>query len=154
MAPEKTAPRKATTAAWKKRAVHEGVTLLSGVQVSIKLPNIPRLVEAGQIPNDLIEVAVKVAQGQRTDSEALMKQEAAFTRKLVSLVLVEPQVEESEVDDLPYEDAVMLVEIATRQRDLDALGHHIGGLHTQSDFRSFRALPDGDTGLAGYEGLT
>lgn len=146
-------PRKPTSAAWKKAAVHEDITLPSGFKVDIKLPNLPKLIEAGQIPSALVEAAATAAQEGGTRSLSigadLMKNHAEFTQKIIPHTLVSPEVTEEEVGDLPYEDQEFLVELATRNRDFDAVGHHIGGLHTQDEFRRFRGLPIGDEGVEG-----
>lgn len=144
-------PKAASLAQWKGRNVHN-IALPSGAYCDIKLPNIPKLVAGGQIPNELVEVASLVAQGgsraKEVTGKELLTQHAEFTKFIVAKTVVKPEVKEEEVELLPYEDQEFLVEVATRNRDLDALGHHIGGLHTQSDFRRFRNLPDDDAGLA------
>lgn len=152
MSESKTTARKTTAAAWKKAALHEDITLPSGTKVDIKLPNIPKLIEAGEIPSALVQAAAEAAAegGTRnlTIGEELMKNHADFTRKIIPRTLVTPEVTEEEVGDLPYEDQEFLVELATRNRDFDAVGKHIGGLHTQDEFRRFRGLPIGNEGLA------
>jgi hypothetical protein len=66
----------------------------------------------------------------------------------VILTVVEPKITIDDVPELPYEDIEMLAELATRQRDLDAVGNHIGGLHEVEAFRTFRGLGAADSPLA------
>jgi hypothetical protein len=61
----------------------------------------------------------------------------------------EPVITEEDVHDLPFEDVELLVEIATRQRDLDAVGNHVGGLHTNKQWRQFRGLTHLDQDVEG-----
>lgn len=137
---------KTTLAGWKKAKRHE-VTLPSGVTVQVEIPNLPALIKTGQIPNDLVDLTIKAAQGDLVVSKELIEQQADFTAKLVTLTVKEPEVTDEDVADLPYEDCELLVEVATRQRDLDAEGHHIGGLEKSADFRKFRGLDFGDSPL-------
>lgn len=131
-----------TLAAWKKAGVHE-VTLASGFQVKIKLPNLPELVRAGEFPNHLVETAIKVASAPAEQQQITaddVKSQAEFYCALVSLSLVEPIVTPDDVKELPFEDIELLAAIATRQRDVDALGHHIAGLDKNEDWRKFRGI--------------
>lgn len=131
-----------TAAAWKKAKRHT-ITLPSGVQVDVEVPNLPLLVKTGQLPNDLVSEAITSIQGGKLTPE-LISQQSDFYDKLVSITVKEPALTEEDVHDLPYEDIELIVEVATRQRDLDAVGRHIGGLHTSKEWRSFRGLPDLD----------
>ena len=130
-----------TLAAWKKAAVHD-VTLASGVEVQIKIPNLPELVSAGEFPNHLVEVAISVATGETKVTGEEIKAQAEFYRELVARTLVSPEVAAEDVAGLPFEDIELLASIATRQRDVDALGHHIAGLDKNEDWRKFRGLDD------------
>lgn len=133
------APKPTTIAAWKKAAVHD-ITLTSGVMVKIKVPNLPELVSAGEFPNHLVEVAISVATGETKVTAEEIKAQAEFYRELVARTLVEPSVAPDDVKDLPFEDIELLAAIATRQRDIDALGHHIAGLDKSEDWRRFRGI--------------
>jgi len=145
------AGRKTSKASWKKSKVHENITTPSGSVISLQIPNLPALVRAGQLPNHLIEVATGVSNGSTAITPELFGKQAEFTNKLVSLAVVDPELTEEEVEEVvPYEDQEFIVEIATRQRDLDAVGRHIGGLHTQDEFRKFRNLTIGDEGLPSF----
>lgn len=133
---------------WKDAKVH-AVVLNSGVEVDITIPNLPLMIKTGQIPNDLVELALGVMQGTVKVTAEMTAEQADFFAMLVSKIVVDPPVEPEDYADLPYEDVEMLVEIGTRQRDLDALGRHIGGLHTSAEFRRFRSLDGFDTPLEG-----
>jgi hypothetical protein len=72
-------------------------------------------------------------------------QQADFFNKLCAITVVEPKVTEEDFASgaLPFEDKEMLVEFATRQRDLDAVSHHLAGLETSKSFRAARGLIGG-----------
>jgi hypothetical protein len=123
---------------WKSRKRHT-VTLQSGAVVEIEIPNLPLLIKTGRIPNHLIEVAVKAQTATRITKEDVEDQ-YEFYRQLVALTVVEPELTADDVDSLPFEDVEMLVEFATRARDIDAVGHHLGGLETVDSFRDLRGL--------------
>lgn len=137
-----------TLAGWKKAASHL-VALPSGVRVTIKLPDIPALIEAGHIPQNLLDAAITAAQtGGSAPTAESVKEQREFVRKVVSHMLVAPKLAEPDVDELPAEDREMLMEMAMRQRDLDAEFNHIGGLHNSASFREARGLPERDSILA------
>lgn len=140
-APTKTQTSKAVTAAGWKALKNHTVTCPSSAVVVIKIPDLPELVKAGQIPNDLVETAIGVASGRKVTRDDVIQQ-ADFYNKLAALTVVEPVVTEENFanGDIPFEDKEFLVEIATRQRDLDAVGHHLGGLEKSRDFRTFRGI--------------
>lgn len=129
---------KKTAASWKANKRHE-VTLPSGFKVQIEIPNLPLLVKTGQLPNELVAEALGSISAGKLTPEVIVQQ-SDFFDKLVSITVKEPVVTEEDVHDIPFEDVEMVVEIATRQRDLDAIGHHVGGLHTSKDWRKFRGL--------------
>lgn len=128
-----------TLAAWKKNAVHP-VTLASGTEVEIKIPNLPELVSAGEFPNHLVDTAIAVATGETKVTSEEVKAQAEFYRELVSRTVVTPALTPEDVRELPFEDIELLSAIATRQRDVDALGHHIAGLDSNADWRKFRGI--------------
>jgi len=139
--------KKATTlSAWKKNAVHT-VTLASGTEVDLKVPNLPELVAAGEFPNHLVDTAIAVASGDRKVTAEEVAQQAEFYRELVSRAVVNPALTVEDVKDIPFEDVELISAIATRQRDIDALGHHIAGLDQNADWRKFRGLDDLDAAL-------
>ena len=137
------APKVTTKAQWKKAKRHI-VTLPSGTVVGIELPDLPALMASGDIPNHLIDAAIESANGAQVTPERL-KEQADFYRHLILVTVKEPgDLTEEDVDDLPAEDKELLAEIATRQRDYDALGHHIAGLHKSADWRRFRGFDFSD----------
>jgi hypothetical protein len=126
---------------WKNRKEHE-VLLPSGMEVKIVVPNLPSLIRAGKIPNSLLNAAVEqatAAQDQKVPDSELIGQQEEFYRKIIPLTVIEPKIEEDDVSDLPFEDQELLVELATRQRDVDAAYRHIGGLDSHESFRTFRS---------------
>jgi hypothetical protein len=132
--------KKATTlAAWKKAGVHT-ITLATGVEVDIKVPNLPELVSAGEFPNHLVDTAIAVASGDTKVTAEEIKSQAEFYRHLVSKTVVTPTLTPEEAAEIPFEDIELLSAIATRQRDVDALGHHIAGLDKSEDWRKFRGI--------------
>lgn len=134
---------------WVAAAQHYPL-LPSGVRVGIRIPDLPALVEAGEIPNHLVEVALGVASGEDTKpSVDLIKKQREFTDLLVKLTVVEPELTDDQVKKVPFEDKDMLVAFATRQRDLDAEGEHLAGLTTSDKFRRFRRLGEFSEDLAG-----
>jgi hypothetical protein len=132
-------------AGWKKAAAHT-VRCPSGVYVDIKVPDLPALIEAGEIPQTLLDAAIGAASGkpQEPSREAIVQQRE-FTDTLTKISVVSPKLTEADLKDIPFEDKEFIVEIATRQRDLDAEGNHIGGLQKSADFRRFRGLDFSDT---------
>lgn len=137
-----------TKAQWKKDRVHDGITLPSGAIVSIRIPNLPLMVKTGQLPNPLVEVATTAAATGQVPPDLLERLEE-YNRFLVAHTVVEPKITEEDVDDLPYEDIELLVQLATRSTDMDAVGHHIAGLERVESFRQFRGLDSSFSGLLG-----
>lgn len=133
---------------WKKARRHV-VTLPSGVEVAIEIPNLPQLIKAGQLSNELINAALGATTGDEKITRETIEQQADVYNKLVVLTVKDPEVTEADVAELPYEDVEMIVELATRQRDIDAVGHHIGGLEKTEEFRKFRSLGFSSENLSG-----
>lgn len=138
-----------TLAGWKKASAHP-VVLPSGVTVTIKIPDLPALIESGHIPQNLLDAALSSAAGRTPEkpSPEAVAEQRQFVRKVVAITVVSPKITEEDVDDLPVEDREMLMEMAMRQRDLDAEFNHIGGLHNSEQFRAARGLPERDPLLA------
>lgn len=135
-----TTERKAASLAqWKKAAVHT-ITLATGTVVDIKIPNLPELVSAGEFPNHLVDVAIAVASGDTKITSKEVQSQAEFYRHLMSKTLVSPAVTPEEAAEIPFEDVELIAAIATRQRDVDALGDHIAGLHDNEKWRTFRGV--------------
>lgn len=140
----------ASLSGWKKAAKHV-VTCPSGTVIGIRIPDLPAMIEAGEIPQHLLDAALGVAGGgeDAKPSIDLIKQQREFTDKLVLLTVVEPKLSDADVREVPYEDKEFIVSVATRQRDLDALGDHIGGLTKSEKFRRFRRLGEFDKDVEG-----
>lgn len=127
--------------AWKKARVHH-VVLPSGFEVDIEVLNLPMLVKTGYLPNELVQAAIGAIQAGKLTTEAVSEQPEFFA-KIVTKTVKNPELTEDDVngdDPIPFEDIEMLVEIATRQRDIDAVGNHLGGLHSVKAWRTFRGL--------------
>jgi hypothetical protein len=145
---------------WKAAKTHE-VTLPSGAEVKIELPDLAKLIKGGQVPNDLLDVATKVGAGQKIEAEEdtdkrkeLLGQASDFNAFLVAQTVVEPKVtvEEVAAGDIPAEDADYLVQLALRRTDFDAAGKHLGGLDTIKSFRELRGLDTSIEDLLGTQG--
>jgi len=135
---------KTTKTAWFKAKRHEGVTLPSGTVVTVEIPNLSLMLKTGQLPNALVEAAVTqqnaAAKGDASITREMIEEQWDYYAFLVSKTVVEPSITPEEVAEIPAEDIEMLVEIATRQRDMDAVYRHLSGLDTQDSFRQFRGL--------------
>ena len=148
-APEKAAEKAISVAGWKKAARHYPM-LPSGVRVGIRIPDLPAMIEAGNIPQHLLDAALGVAKGGENDiTVKQIAEQREFTDTLVKLTVVEPKLTDEDLADIPYEDKEFLVSVATRQRDLDAEGEHIGGLMQSEKFRKFRGLGEFDPTVEG-----
>lgn len=136
--------------AWKKAGVHT-VTLPSGAVVDIRIPNLAQMAQAGELDNDLLQYAVPNLPTD-ADEEPTPEQKkenltklANFHQWLVSKTLVSPALSPDEVKEtVPTPDLEVLVELASRRRDMDVVGHHIGGLEVSAEFRKFRGIESGD----------
>lgn len=130
-----------TIGAWNERGVHYP-TLDSGTVVAIRIPDLPAMIEAGEIPQHLLDAALAAANGTGTreaSKEDIVRQRE-FTDKLVQITVIEPKLSDDDVRLVPYEDKEMIVEFAVRARDLDAEGNHLAGLEKSEKFRRFRRL--------------
>lgn len=135
-------PRRTATAdALKARALHKDVILPSGAIVDLKVPNLALLIKTGKIPNELIDVAIKVDQAEAITRELILET-WEFTEQLIPHTLISPVVSPDDVADLDPLDIELLMNIATRRTDIDAVGRQLGGLETQDSFREFRAQSD------------
>lgn len=138
---------KRTKEAWGKRAVHV-VTLPSGMDVKIRIPNLGLLLEGDALPQTLRNAALqemvdpisnRVARGAVVAAENESPGEPAPTvtlddvrelydlhKWLVVQTVIEPELELDDLHDLPQEDLEMLTQIATRERTTDAAGRSLG----------------------------
>jgi hypothetical protein len=140
-----------TKTKWKGAKAHS-VTLPSGTVVKFQIPNLAVMAKSGQLPNSLLAVAVpgSVKEDDVTSPEEAQERIARladFQKWLIAKAVVEPEISEEDVADLPTEDVDCLVELATRGRDQDAIGHHIGDLEKSAEWRRFRGVPDLDEDL-------
>ena len=135
------APETAPTskAAWKSAKRHEGVTLPSGQVVAIVLPNLATLIKSGELPNSLIDEAIELQQAKKITRDALVKS-WEFTRFIVPRTVVDSVITEDDVEDLPISDVELLAAFATRNTDMDAVNHQLGGLETVKSFRNARGI--------------
>lgn len=140
--------RATSLAGWKKNKTHYPM-LPSGTRVGIQVPDLPSLLAGGDIPQPLIEKALADGPDATPDPETI-KQQNDFQSHLVKVTVVEPKLTDEDIKELPYEDISFIVEIATRQRDVDALGEHIGGLPATSD--QWAAFREGDGSDEAVEG--
>jgi hypothetical protein len=142
---------------WEKKGVHT-ITTHSGAVVEIRLPDIVELIESGVIPQHLLETATRVATAAQTGevpdvSLEQLLQQRDFVNAVTVAALVTPKVTDETVNKVPIEDRELITQIATRARDRDAVGDHIGGLHESEKWRRFRQVGEFDPTLAGFEGL-
>lgn len=141
-------------AAWKKLAVHR-ITLHSGMEVVIRIPDLTVLLLGDAVPETLRatalgqvfeDIASQIAEtgGENgkpePDPDAQMDSLRKLTdlqRWLVVQMLVEPTIEAGDLDEMPADDVNLLTLIAIRERDRDALGVTIGvePLHRWEQFR-------------------
>lgn len=136
------AESKVTT--WKKNKQHK-ITLPSSTEVTIALPNLPMLIKTGQIPNSLLDTVVKAQTDPNfTITPEMLAEQADYTAMIVAKTVVDPEITAEDVAELPYEDVEMIMDFAMRNRDLDAVGHHLSGLEQVGSFRRFRGLDAGD----------
>ncbi len=143
MAPARTTPTYSKSA-WAKRAVH-AITLPSGMAVKIRIPNLGQLIKRDMIPQRLQGVALQqiltgAALGPDTagaengaSPEEKVEAQREMVRGLIELtewlvveMVVEPKIELDDLPGFPQEDLDMLVSIAQRERDTDALGVRLG----------------------------
>ena len=163
-AESKSSWRAAPLDAWQRRAVHT-VTGFSGQRLKIRIPGIATLLEHGDLPEDLVALAVAeltdvagaaswVAQPEDMN-EKMGRIEAfgRFQRHLVCSAIVAVETEEGwqdvelSLDDLemlPEDDLAMVAEIVQRLRGQDARGVRIGvePLDRWATFRKAHACPD------------
>lgn len=149
MAKQQSIPRTArrSTNAWKARndAGPHTATLPSGQEVEFTVPDSNALIMAGRLPEELTEIALYAAsypdgfEGYVNDLSvrvAMRPEEPGGPDRLqqavrdgvrlghwlVAHMLVDPELEPSEVPELPQMDVRMLLEFAERKRNRDARG--------------------------------
>lgn len=146
--------------AWKKQREHD-ITLPSGAEIRVALPDLSAMIKSGNIPNDLLDVATKIGTGEKIDlgddgdkKRELLGQALDFNAFIVEQTVIEPKVtaEEVRTQQIPAEDVDLIVQIALRKTDFDAVGKHLGGLETVESFRKFRGLDTSIEDLLGAQG--
>jgi hypothetical protein len=152
-APASTPPSSVSdrAAEWAKKAVHR-ITLESGMEVEIRLPDLAILIEGDALPERLRTVAAELWQtgapalvgapdgeGPPSLDMEMVKGLAALRRHLAAMCLVDPPLsaEELQSSGVPAEDIDLLASIAMRERDTDARGVKLGVMPL-SRFDTFR----------------
>ena len=146
----------ASLAQLEKAGTHK-IRLHSGALVEIRLPDIAELIESGVIPQHLLQTATQMANAMQTGQAPEVTQETVIQQKefvnaVTIATLVNPKVDAETVTKVPIEDRELITQIATRSRDVDAVGDHIGGLHTSEKWRRFRGVGEFDPTLADFAG--
>lgn len=133
---------------WGAAGTHDPL-LPSGARVKMRILDLPHLIETGEIPQHLLDVAIGVATDpEKTPDKDMIVKAREFEDAVAILSVVEPKLDETSVRQIPYEDKGMLVAWATRARDVDAQGDHIAGLTKSEKFRRFRRLGEFDADVA------
>jgi hypothetical protein len=160
-------------AAWQARSVHT-ITLPSEQRIRIRIPGIATLLEHGDLPEDLIDLAVLELVNEGGATSALAQEFAAsengnrdkvlerirsfgtFQRHLVCAAVVaveaaggeweEVTLSPADLDAFPEDDVALVAEIVQRLRQHDARGVRIGvePLDRWTMFREAHGCPDQD----------
>lgn len=135
---------------WKQRGLHT-VTCPSGQRLRIRIPGIATLLEHGDLPGDLVSVALSEIEHERGAAGALadsmtadepvdaklerVARFASFQRHLVKHAVAQVEtgggwhnveLSDDDVSELPEDDLAMVAEIVQRLRVFDARGVRIG----------------------------
>jgi len=166
-APSNSSPGTDAKQGWARRAVHH-ITLPSGMEVDVRIPDMGALVAADAVPdhlrgavlkrladdiNTFVDDQAETSPGSRHTSveelEQAMKTGAEINDWIVTYMLVEPRLT---MDDMrpdsenrpPEEDLELLVKIAQRERDTDARGVRLGvePLNRMERFRHHHGCPE------------
>ena len=155
------ARKTATKTSWLKSGTHT-ITTYTGHVIRIKYPNLALMMRVGLVPTHLRAVALKVARGEINVSSREVtvgedlpepEGEAAYEEmlKLVELLdllimemVLEPKLSQEDVDAMPGEDRDLLLAIANRERDVDAVGVRLGvePLSRWDNFRGRHNCPE------------
>jgi hypothetical protein len=142
---------------WVERATHT-VTLPSGAVVKIRLPDLSLLLAGQRVPERLRVLALEQVMGAIEGKPEIESEDGSATGKLekqlgdlaelnfwlVSQMVVEPELTSDVLREgrLPNEDVEMLIALATRDTDEDALGVRLGVVPLER-FDGFRDVGDG-----------
>jgi hypothetical protein len=133
---------------WIQAAEHEPLCP-SGFRPKIRIPDLAALIESGEIPQHLLEVAIGVATGDTKPSVDLVKQQREFTDKLVQHMVVEPTLDAETVAQIPFEDKDFLVALARASATSTRRASTSPGLSKSEKFRRFRRLGEFDEDVEG-----
>lgn len=131
--------RAATSVAdWKRRAIH-AITLPSGAEVKVRIPDLVLLTKGNAVPQNLRAAALvemtKQLTGRMPDlggeddspiDEELLSQIANLQEWLVLEAVVEPALSADDLAEIPTEDKAMITAISGRERATDARGVRLG----------------------------
>jgi hypothetical protein len=168
--------RRPSADAWKARGTYL-CAMHSGVEVTIRYPDLQLLLLNDAIPERLQAIALKQVYGEDDDllsvpevadkpplakpedeAEKLRrqleetKQMSALLDQLIVEMVVEPKLRIEDVPQLPPEDRALLIAIAQREQTVDALGRSLGVAPIQRLDR-FRRLHDCAPGCPACETL-
>lgn len=108
---------------WKAKRIRP-VTLPSGAEILFQLPNVSAMVRAGRIPNPLLPLAIKLDASTVQTSEIQEAEQFTewtnFCRLLILDAVVEPVLDQADVDLLPTEDYDQLYNWVLRMSPLPA----------------------------------
>lgn len=126
---------------WKAKRKEGGkITLPTGTQVRIEVPDLVELLAQGHVPNPLVKFALEATESLQTGLDVDMdkiKEAAEFMRWVVAVTVKDPEIEPSDVPEIDAMDTAMVLEFAMRQRQVDAVGHQLHGLEKIQDWRRF-----------------
>lgn len=149
--PEK-AKTSTTLAGWKKTGVLRGVVLPSGAIVDLRPLSLETHLTFGKTPDALRVIAISdvraklgnrdISNDERADALA---EHVAYQRPLLVEMIVEPQITEDDLADLPEQDVEWLIAFSNRAVTEDAAGRVLGvePLNRWSTFRHEHGCEDG-----------
>lgn len=102
--------------AWKAQSIHT-IPLPSGAVVSVRLPNVSKMVLGAEFPNALRDVALRELQGLDRGELSMEQLEAAVTfgNYVVVAMVLDPVLSVDDLDELPQEDVEALAALAKRE---------------------------------------
>jgi hypothetical protein len=126
--------------------------LPSGMQVTFRLPSLGEMAAIGELPSDLLDLALaewsepgsavymvarpvaalpdKPTRKQQDAAEKASREVATrlarLNRHVVASALVTPKLTAEELQGVPYRDVEMLSQLVNRGKGIDAAGRHVG----------------------------